>query len=424
MGLAQARRSGTSPAYRDGVSLVDRDPRATATVRLPISGYLIAFVYVGMCLSISGPALGHLRDRAGVGIGLSGLLIGGQALGYIAGSLLSGRFYDHGHGHAVLVRAGTVGVAGLVVLTFTHQFSVMVASFVLIGLAAAMMDVGGNTLVVWGCPPGRVGSSLNALHLCFGIGALATPLVVGRSIDVFGNLTLMVALVAVVLVAMTWRVHGAAAPTRRPAAGHDSGTGSGTGSSPQALLLVCVFFFLYVGAEVTFAGWLFTYGEQRLSDDGAASLLVSVFWTGFVVGRVIAVWLARVMSAASLLVSSCLLATVTSVVLGAGGRSGAVVWMTTAFTGLFLGPQFATMMAYGDERLHLTGAATARLVAAAGLGGLVLPVATGWLLQRRGAGALPFTVAAACLASLVAAGAVIAASRQRPPVTSMNAPVT
>lgn len=400
---------------------MDRDPRATVTVRLPISGYLIAFVYVGMCLSISGPALGHLRDRAGVGIGLSGLLIGGQALGYIAGSLLSGRFYDHGHGHAVLVRAGTVGVAGLVVLTFTHQFWVMVASFVLTGLAAAMMDVGGNTLVVWSCPPGRVGSSLNALHLCFGIGALATPLVVGRSIDVFGNLSLMVGLVAVVLVAMTWRVHGVAAPTRRPAAGHDSGTGS----SPQALLLVCVFFFVYVGAEVTFAGWLFTYGEQRFVDDrGAASLLVSVFWTGFVVGRVIAVWLARVMSAASLLVSSCLLSTVTSAVLGAGDRSGAVVWVATALTGLFLGPQFATMMAYSDERLHLTGAATARLVAAAGLGGLVLPVATGWLLQRRGAGALPFTVAAACLASLVAAGAVIAAARQRPPVTSMNAPVT
>lgn len=388
---------------------MDRDARATATVRLPVGGYLVAFVYVGMCLSIAGPALGHLRERAGVGIGLSGLLIGGQALGYIVGSLLSGRFYDHGHGHAVLVRAGAAGVAGLAVLALTEQFWVMVASFVLIGLAAAMMDVGGNTLVVWSCPPERVGSSLNALHLCFGIGALATPLVVDRSIAAAGNLTLMVALVAAVLAAMMWRIRGAATPTRRPAGHHMVDTAS----SVRPLVLVCVFFFVYVGAEVTFAGWLYTYGEQRwVGDPDAASVLVSVFWAGFVVGRVIAVWLARLISAAALLIGSCSLAMVSSTVLGAGDRSAVLVWVATALTGLFLGPQFATMMAYGDERLHLTGTATSRLVAAAGLGGLIMPVATGWLLERRGAGALPFTVAGACGASLVAAVAVIAAGRR------------
>lgn len=386
-----------------------------------MTAYLLAFVLVGMCLSASGPSLGHLRDRAGVGIGVSGLLLGGQSLGYIIGSLLAGRFYDHGHGHAVLVRAGAAALAGLALLSVLHQIWAMVAVLVVIGAAASMVDVGGNTLVVWSQPPQRVGSSLNALHLCFGLGALTTPLIVAGSIAVTGSLALVAVAVGVVLAAVLWRLRGTTVPTRRDASHNELVDGA----SSRALTLVCVFFFVYVGAEVTFAGWLHTYGEEiGLGDRERASILVSVFWAGFVLGRIIAVWLAARVALGAMLVASCLLATVCAAVLGVGDGSPAIVWTMTALVGVFIGPQFATMMAFGDERLRLSGASTARIVASSGAGGLVLPVASGWLLDRRGAASLPWTVTAACAASLLMALLVIRSGRQRPPVTSMNAPVT
>lgn len=370
---------------------------------------MVAFVYVGVCLSIAGPALAHLRERSGVGIGVSGLLIGGQSLGYIIGSLVAGRFYDHGHGHEVMVRAGAAGTLAIAALTVVDQFWAMVALFILIGMAGAAMDVGGNTLVVWSRPPERVGASLNALHLCFGIGALATPIAVAASIDVLGSLGLIAVSTAVVLVVVTWRLHGTQVPVRRRATHHDLDAAS----SARALAIVCVFFVFYVGAEITLAGWLHTYGEQiGLGDEEAASLLVSTFWAGFVTGRVVAVRIARRMASSTMLVGSCVLSTISTVALGLGDGSATVVWVLTAATGCFLGPQFATMMAYGDERLRLSGASTSRFVAAAGLGGLVIPVVAGWQLESRGADALPWTVAAACAASLLLAIALVSVGRQ------------
>ncbi|TPW16064.1 MAG: major facilitator superfamily protein [Acidimicrobiaceae bacterium] len=401
--------------------VLSRDDRPVPTPRSPVPGYMVAFVLLGMGLSIVGPALGHLRGRAGVGIGASGLLIGGQSLGYIVGSLIAGRFYDHGHGHRVMVRAGVIGVAAVTAVSGLHQLWALVVVFMIIGLVMAMVDVGGNTLVVWSQTPERVGSSLNALHLCFGIGALVTPLVVAASIAMTGGLMLVALVAAVVLVPMAWRLQRTEVPTQRTAA-HGELRGA---DSDRALVLVCVFFFVYVGAEATFAGWLHTYAaETGLGADGTASLLVSVFWAGFVLGRIIAVWLARVLASSTLLVASCLAATLGAAALGFGDGSAAVVWPTTALVGMLLGPQFATMMAYGDERLRLSGASTARIVASSGAGGLVLPVAVGLLLDRHGAGALPWMATAASGATLVMALAVIRVGRHRPPVTSMNAPVT
>ena len=65
------------------------------------------------------------------------------------------------------------------------------AVFAIIGLSSAAMDVGGNTLLVWSQPPERVGSSLNALHLCFGLARSATPLIVSRSLDWGGDLSMV-----------------------------------------------------------------------------------------------------------------------------------------------------------------------------------------------------------------------------------------
>ena len=61
---------------------------------MPVAGYLLSFFVVGMSLSVLGPALSELRDRAGTDLGGIGVLFVGQACGYIVGSLLAGRMFD------------------------------------------------------------------------------------------------------------------------------------------------------------------------------------------------------------------------------------------------------------------------------------------------------------------------------------------
>jgi len=95
----------------------------------------------------------------------------------------------------------------------------------------------------------------------------------------------------------------------------------------------------------------------------------------------------------------------------ADGRAIGVGGMT-AVLGASVGPQYPTMMAYGDQHLRLTGSATSRIVSSSGLGGLSLPLLTGWLLDRNGATALPWmTLASLTLTTAAAAAVVVVVTR-------------
>jgi FHS family Na+ dependent glucose MFS transporter 1 len=400
------------------VAVVEEHAPSTVPTRSAVAAYLVIFSAVGVALCTNGPALGHLRERAGVGIGVSGLVIGGQAFGFVVGSLVAGRPYDRGAGHRLLLGAGCLVVVAALSLTVVREMWQIVVVFALIGMGAAMVEVGCNTLVVWSQPPERVGSSLNALHLCFGIGALLTPLIVSRSIAWHGDLVLVPLVVAIGLVVGRWMLRGVPTPQRREESRTDAPV-----VSRAAFALVCVFFFLYVGGEVTFAGWLATYAEAiDLGGAQGPALLTSLFFGGFTLGRVAAVAATRRMRLDTLVVGSGVLSVVAVLALALAGDT-VMVWVCTAAFGFVMGPQFASMLAFGDQRLRLNGASTSLLVAASGLGGLVPPVITGWVLDRNGAEVMPWAVLVVGLLATGVSVAVVMAGRQRPPVTSTNAPV-
>jgi fucose permease len=388
-----------------------------------VAGYLAGFAFLGMALSLAGPALPHLREQAGVGIGVSGFVLAGQSLGYILGSLAAGGRYDRGHGHRLLLGAGAVAAAAVLSLTMLHSLWLIVTAFAVVGFSSAGVDVGGNTLVVWSQPPERVGSTLNALHLFFGVGALATPLLVSWSLAWTDDLTIVAVAMVATLATVALLLRPTTAPPRRRLTAPD-GEAAPSRRHP-AFVLLCLFFFVYVGVEVAFAGWVSTYAEQiRLGGDDAPGILAAVFWAGFAGGRVVAVYVARRASLAVMLVGACVLATAAAVALALGDGVHAVVWATTGVVGFALGPQYATMLAFGDERLQLSGTSTSLVIASSGVGGLTLPVVTGWMLDRWGASLLPWTVGVGSLLITGVAVATIGAGRQRPPLTSMNAPVT
>jgi fucose permease len=314
-----------------------------------------------------------------------------------------------------------IAAAGLC-LAFVQSFVLVVIVFVLVGAGGAVMDVGGNTLVVWSQPVERTGSTLNALHLSFGVGALITPLLVSRSL-LWGNDLLWFSLVlagsAVLLAVLLLR---AAEPPHRAAVHREP---TSLPSHRKGLALVCLFFVLYVGLETGFAGWVHTYAEEiHLGGVGTAGLLTSVFWIGFTGGRLCAIWLVRRIGVINVLIWSCLVATAAIGVIAVTGGSSPTVWVATALFGAAVGPQFPSMIAHSDERLALSGSSTSLLIASAGLGGLVLPLGIGWLFDRRGAAAMPWTVMVASVATTIVVVTIVVTIGQRPPVTSMNAPVT
>ena len=353
--------------------------------------YLAVFIAIGLSLSMLGPSLTYLRERAHVSKGEIGVLFVAQAIGYLSGSLLSGRIYDRGLGHRALATAlfGLVGAVALIP-QFT-SVAALAVPFALIGVVVGIADVGCNTLVVWYSRGSGSSRLLNALHLFFGIGALASPLVVDRSLVLSHGLSLFAVVLCgyTAVVALIVLLHQE--PT--PFAIGDGPAAVETPTPARVLAVISVFFFLYVGVEFGFSGWLKTYAEGiHLPGASAPTLLNTAFWVSFTLGRLLAVVLAARVRSGAMLAASCTIAIGLVAVMVVADGNAMWVWITTVLIGFAIAPQFATMIAYAEEHIALSGRSTSWFVSGAGIGSLVLPFVIGQMLDRSGSSAMPMAV--------------------------------
>src|SRR5262249_6742251 len=253
-------------------------------------------------------------------------------------------------------------------------------AFALMGLFSGCVDVGGNTLVVWHTRGSGSVGLLNALNMCFGIGALFAPLLVNRSLVVADNLSLAIGIIAAycVVIAVLFLLH----ESPRHSKDEDAAPPSSVQTPTRLLVIVSVFFVLYVGVELGFSGWLKTYAEGiDLPGVNAPTYLNTLFFLCFTFRRMLAIVVSRRVASGPLLFGSCVLSFVFLLIMVIGGGTPAVVWSMTALIGIAIAPQFATMFAYTEEHVALTGRSTSFFIGAAGIGGLALPYLIGQLLD-------------------------------------------
>jgi FHS family Na+ dependent glucose MFS transporter 1 len=338
-----------------------------------------------------------LRERTGASVGAISVLFVSVAVGYLAGSIGSGRGYDREFGHVLMAGALVLQAAALVAVAWAPTLAALALVYVVVGFAGGAVDVGGNTLLVWAkghqAPP-----FLNALHLSFGAGALLAPLVVNRALAWTGGVGAAFVAVAVPSVVAAAVLSSRPSPPGASAEDHRSG-----GHAPRALLaVIAMFFFLYVGVEVGFGGWVYTYAQEiGLGGANGPAALTAAFWGSFTLGRLMSVWLAHRLPPVALLGGSCALAVAAAALLVVAGGAAGAVWVGTVLFGFGTAPQFATMIAFAERHLPLTGEATSWFLGAAGLGSFAMPWLIGQLLDRNGATAMPWAVLAAAVATLV-----------------------
>jgi fucose permease len=342
--------------------------------------YLGAFVSLGLAFTILGPALSTLRARAGVDEGEIGRLFVAQSVGYVVGALGGGRSYDRVAPHRLLALGLAVVAAALMIVPSLDRLVTMGIVFAVLGVGCGVVDVGANTLLVWSRGQ-HVARVMNLLHLCFGLGALGSPLLVNvglRLATIVGGGLAVVAMVAALLIA---------AP-EAPARGREE-----QADATRPILAMAAFFFvLYVGVEIGFAGWVDSYGEGIGFSGDEAAYLNAVFWGFFTVGRLIAAGLARLIEPRPMLLGACVLAVAAMAVMVVASGAAALVWVATAAFGLAAAPQFPMMITYMERHVHLTGSATSWFVVGAGLGSLSIPWAIGQWFDRSGADVMPTAV--------------------------------
>jgi fucose permease len=193
---------------------------------------------------------------------------------------------------------------------------------------------------------------------------LIAPLAVDRSLAWSDGLWLVASLVALlgaVSATLLVRHRAPAAPTvedheERPP------------MSRSTTAAVAFFFLLYVGAEIGFGGWIFTFAEDTGLQDSAPALVTATFWGSFALGRLLAIPVNRVVRPFVIVVTSCATSVLALLVMVMADGVAWSVWLCAAVYGLSAGPQYPTMIALVDDRLSLTAKATSWIVGAAAIG--------------------------------------------------------
>ena len=253
--------------------------------------YFAVFIALGLTTASLGPTLTGLAAQTQVGVGLISLVFTARSVGYMAGSLWSGKLFDRLPGHQVLAGALLLMALTMALVPFAPTLWLLLLVSVPLGWAEGAVDVGGNALMVWS-RAGSAGHWLNALHFFFGLGAFLAPLVVARSYALSGGISWgywFIAACFVPLGAWVWRV-----PAPPPPAQSDDSDTAKERANRQLIWLLSAIFFLYVAVEASLGGWIFTYIVTLWPDaTTTAAYLTAVFWGALTLGRLLAIPLAR-----------------------------------------------------------------------------------------------------------------------------------
>jgi MFS transporter, FHS family, Na+ dependent glucose transporter 1 len=360
------------------------------------AAYYATFVLLGLMLTAIGPSLDALQVQSGASTEAIALLFAANSLGYIAGSLLAGQVYARFPGNRVL--AAALLLLALLTLTVPWLRSpwLLMLAFGLIGLPLGLMDVGCNTLLVW-LFRDKVPPYMNALHLCFGIGAFLGPLVFDRFAVATGNAVTTFWLLAALMVPVAVWVgresnpDGAsqAAPEGRSALRHHA----------WIIGLIALFFFMHMGGEMAFGGWIYTYANEAIGSETTARVVNSVFWGGLVVGRIIAVPLAVRLSPRAMLQLDLVGVVSSLAVLVAFPGSIPALWIGTIGFGLSIASMIPSSFNLAGKILPITSRVSSTFVVAGGLGTMTLPWLVGQLFAPYGRLSVPYVTGAAMLAA-------------------------
>jgi FHS family Na+ dependent glucose MFS transporter 1 len=356
------------------------------------AGYFAAFVALGLTIGTFGPTLPGLAAQTGASLGGAGFLFMARSLGYLVGSSRGGRLFDRAPGHALMAAALFVMALMMALVPLAPALWLLIAVLLPLGAAEGALDVGGNVMLVRAHGAG-VGPYMNGLHFFFGVGALAAPVIVAQTGQ---DVRLPYWILAAALLPVAGWVLRLPSPAARPKAEGDSPRQS----NPRLVALIALFLFLYVGAEVSFGGWIYTYTlALGLSGAAAAAYLTSAFWGSLTLGRLLAIPFATRLRPRTILLCDLVgcLASVGLLILRSDSFAATVAG--TVVLGLSMASIFPTTLTLAERRMTISGHVTGWFIVGASAGSMLLPWLVGQLFEPAGPRATMFVIITALAAA-------------------------
>jgi FHS family Na+ dependent glucose MFS transporter 1 len=336
--------------------------------------YYLAFIVLGMTTAASGPSLLKLAEHTASRLDQISLIFVFSSLGYLIGSYFGGRAYDRFPGHNLMAITLVFIAIASIMIPLASRLSILLFAMFLSGLVAGILDVGCNTLLLW-THGEKAGPFMNGLHFFFGVGSLIAPLLLAQVLLRTNDIHWMYYFFAVACVPIMiwlWLL-----PEPHHSAQKESNANAAFPVLPVALIVIL--FLLYVGLELGFGNWVYTYAiTLNLATEVTAAYLTSAFWGSFTFGRLLGIWVSTRMKPHVIIFLDLIGCAISAVIIMLWKESSLVLWVGTFGLGLSMASVFPSLMMLAGERMQITGAITGWFLVGSGAGSMLIP----WLLGQ------------------------------------------
>ncbi|HTW30876.1 MAG TPA: MFS transporter [Candidatus Sulfotelmatobacter sp.] len=267
----------------------DQDAGADSSTRALTYAAYVAFVPVGIVTVILGPMLPMLSARWSLNYSQAGALFTAQYLASTCAVAFSGVLSSR-WGYRFAIKIGLVVMAGGVIFLLSGPRLLGILCVFAYGAGQGIAVPAAN-LLVSEANPRRRSATLNLLNFFWSSGAVACPFLVAAAVKTH-HIQLFLLLVGLFSIAVALGI--ALMPTRMvqsasPVGVATSKMAQGSLWRRPAFLILAALFFMYVGTENAFGGWVASYSRSLGSIAPAVSLMTaSFFYAALMLGRILA----------------------------------------------------------------------------------------------------------------------------------------
>ena len=267
-------------------------PRAVTSAKALTIAAHASFVPIGIVTVLLSPLLPTLSARWSLNYSQAGALFTAQFLASTVAVMLSGVLIAR-WGFRFAIKAGLLVIAVSVAALLAG--SRVLGMTCIAGYGAGLgLAVPAANLLVSEVNPGRRGAALNLLNFSWSAGAVACPFLVAaatKSHRVPLFLALVAGFSALVAIGIALMPSSIAEPSQTKVA---EGAGATIPWKHRSFPILAALFFLYVGTENSFGGWVASYANSLGSMSTAMSVMTpSFFYTALMLGRWVAPLLLR-----------------------------------------------------------------------------------------------------------------------------------
>lgn len=367
----------------------------------------LSYFVIGLAHVVLGSILPVLLQHYDRSYSAGGELIFSQFGGFLAGvlvsPLLNRRFGKRG---GILIATGLL-VCAETAYAFLPPWGWMYVIAIAAGFGFGMIEAVIGTIIIAAITEGTA-IAMSRLEVLFGVGALLMPLAASPLIAAGSWRLAFLIVAAFSLVSLLFWAKSSFGPLQRvlderpsrPATASDAASADATAPAlvPSAgisgrlpykgkqwvlLGLFIVFFFLYVGTEMSLVNFMPAIFIAKLGmSEAAAALTVTFFWLAMSAGRLFAGVVAERISYRIYVLISCFAALLLLAIFPFAEHRIAA-FAVILLLGLFMSGIFSIALVFASKLLPGAEESTPSImIASGGIGGAVLPLLTGWSMDH------------------------------------------